>query len=330
MSNAILYNMSYKRVAVLRGGPSAEYDVSMKSGVAVLAALHKLGYDFKDIVISKRGEWLDSGLVRNPKDALEAVDVVFIALHGAYGEDGELQKLLQRLYIPFTGSRALPSATAFNKDFTKRTLANSGITMAKHHKVNRDAFNRIDAVVDWLRSELGEELFIKPVVGGSSHGARYIPDSSILKASLEELLAQHEELLVEEFIRGKEATVGVLEQYRDELHYVLPVIEIVPPNSSPLFSTEDKYNGMTEEIVPGRFSYHEKSKLADAAKLVHTFLGCDQYSRSDFIVRNGEVYFLEVNTLPGLTDQSLFPKAAAAVGLEFHDLIKHLIETARV
>ncbi len=322
--------MSYKRVAVLRGGPSAEYDVSMKSGAAVLAALNRLGYNFKDIVITKRGEWLDAGIVRSPKDALEAVDVVFIALHGAYGEDGQLQKLLQRLYIPFTGSRALPSATAFNKYFTKRALKAAGITMAKHHKVDRSAFSRMDAVVDWLTSELGEELFIKPVTGGSSHGAEYVPNREVLKATLEALLTAHEELLVEEFIRGREATVGVLEQYRNEQHYVLPVVEIVPPNGSPLFTTEDKYNGRTEEIVPGRFSYHEKSKLADVARLVHTHLGCDQYSRSDFIVRGGDVYFLEVNTLPGLTDQSLFPKAAAAVGLEFHELIRHFIETAKV
>lgn len=322
--------MGYKRIAVLRGGPSAEYEVSMKSGAAVLKALERLGYPYKDIVITKAGEWLDSGRVRNPKDALEAVDVAFLALHGAYGEDGQLQRLLQRLHLPFTGSRALPSATAFNKHFTKETLRSAGITMAKHQRVDRNAFVRMDAIVDWLHSELGEELFVKPVTGGSSHGAAYVGERGRLKEVLESLLKHHDELIVEEFIRGREATVGVLEQFRNEQHYVLPVIEIVPPNGSPLFSTEDKYNGATEEIVPGRFSYHEKALLTEAARRVHQHLGFDQYSRSDFIVRGGEVYFLEVNTLPGLTDQSLFPKAAAAVGLEFHSLIKHLIETARV
>ncbi len=109
---------------------------------------------------------------------------------------------------------------------------------------------------------------------------------------------------------------------------MLPVIEIIPPNGTPLFSHEDKYNGKTQEIVPGRFSYHEKSKLSEAAELVHRIIDCKHYSRSDFIVKDGDVYFLEVNTLPGLTAESLFPKAAQAVGLEYNQLIEHLIENA--
>ncbi len=319
-----------KRVAVLRGGPSEEYAVSMQSGSAVLAALKQLDYSYKDIVITKKGEWLEDGFVRAPEVALDAVDVVFIALHGSFGEDGQVQRILQRKGIPFTGSRALPSAIAFNKELTKNTMRPHGLKMPRHRRFSRLELDRLDEEIPHIFREVGSELFVKPLANGSSLGARHIPNEATLRIALPELLELYEEVLIEEFIRGREATVGVMNNFRNEQVYVLPVIEIVPPAGQPLFSHEDKYNGKTEEIVPGRFSYHEKVKLADAAALVHKVIDCDHYSRSDFIVKDGEVYFLEVNTLPGLTSESLFPKAAAAVGLSFPQLIQHLVDTATV
>lgn len=319
-----------KRVAVLRGGPSDEYAVSMLSGSAVLKALAELDYTYKDIVITKKGEWLENGIVRTPERALDAVDVVFIALHGSFGEDGQVQRILQRKGIPFTGSRALPSAIAFNKELTKNTLRPHGLKMPRHRKFSRIEMDRLDEEIPHIFSDIGSELFVKPLSNGSSLGARHIPNSETLKISLTELLELYDEVLIEEFIRGREATVGVMNNFRNQQTYVLPVIEIIPPHGEPLFSHEHKYNGQTQEIVPGRFSYHEKVKLTDAAALVHKVIDCDHYSRSDFIVRDGEVYFLEVNTLPGLTSESLFPKAAAAVGLNFQQLVAHLVDTATV
>ncbi len=319
-----------KRVAVLRGGPSSEYEVSLKSGAAVLCALHKLNYPHKDITITRKGEWLESGIVRSPEKALEAVDVVFVALHGEYGEDGQVQRILQRLKIPFTGSNAFSSAVAFNKELTKHTLRDHDIKMAKHRKVDRSSLRNLQFELEYIRDTMSSELFIKPLNSGSSIGARYVGSHTHLRDALSDLLEQYETIMVEEFIRGKEATVGVLEGFRDHDIYVLPPIEIVPPGGLPFFSHEVKYNGTTEEIVPGRFSYAEKAALADAAVRVHKALHCDHYSRSDFIVKDGEVYFLEINTLPGLTDESLLPKAAAAVGLGFEELVQHLVETSRV
>ncbi len=318
-----------KRVAVLRGGPSTEYDVSLKSGAEVLKALRDLDYVSKDIVITRSGEWLESGIVRSPEKALDAVDVVFIALHGQYGEDGQLQRILQRLNIPFTGSNAFASAIAYNKEMAKQTLREHGISMAKHRRIVKSEITDIHAEMEAIIAELGSELFIKPVAGGSSIGARYIPHADALYEALNEMLPESDTLMVEEFIRGREATVGVLEKFRDEDLYVLPAIEIVPPNGSPYFSYEVKYNGTTQEICPGRFSYHEKAKLSDAAAKIHKLLNCDHYSRTDFIIRDAEVFFIETNTLPGLTAESLFPKAAAAVGLDFKQLIKHLVETSK-
>ena len=318
-----------KRVAVLRGGPSTEYDVSLKTGSEVLRALRELDYPHKDVVITRKGEWLDSGIVRSPEKALEAVDVVFIALHGQYGEDGQVQRILQRLNIPFTGSNAFTSSVAFNKELTKQSLKDHGISMPKHHRLGREHLNYLAPEIDLIIERIGEETFVKPVGGGSSIGARYIPHRDALRAALEELLREYDSVMVEEFIRGREATVGVLQHFRDQEHYVLPAIEIVPPGGSPYFSYDVKYNGTTQEICPGRFSYQEKAKLNEAALAVHKALHCDHYSRSDFIVRNGDVYLLEVNTLPGLTSESLFPKAAAAVGLDFKELVRHLVETSR-
>jgi D-alanine-D-alanine ligase len=302
----------------------------MQTGKAVLDALNLSEYQAKDIVITKSGEWLDGGFVRSPDRILDTVDVAFVALHGRYGEDGQVQKILQRLGIPFTGSRSLPSGIAFNKELTKHTLRPHAVKMPKHRRLNLADFSYIEEEVDDIFNDIGTELFIKPLANGSSIGASYVPNKDAFLKIIEQLPRNSEQYLIEEYIRGKEATVGVLNRFRNEEVYVLPVIEIVPPNSEPMFSNENKYNGKTEEIVPGRFSYHEKAQLAEIAALVHQVIGCDSYSRSDFIIKDGEAYFLEVNTLPGLTPESLFPKAAAAIGLEFNHLVNHLVDNARL
>lgn len=323
-----------KKIAVLRGGPSSEYGVSMLSGNAVLDALKKLDFNYKDIVITKKGEWLDSGFVKPAHKALEGVDVVFIALHGEFGEDGQVQRILQKLNIPFTGSSAMSSAIAFNKELTKNTLRDRGIKTPKHRTLSRQEFkdlvsqDRINEEISLIFEEIGGELFIKPVSSGSSLGAKHAPSVESFKLAIAEALMHHEQILIEEFIRGREAAVGILSGFRNEEIYRLPVIEIVPKNGAAYFSSDQKYTGESEQIVPGRFSYHEKSQLADIAALVHEAIDCKHYSRSDFIVRDGDVYFLELNTLPGLTEQSLFPKATASVGLEFSDLVAHLLDLA--
>lgn len=318
-----------KRVAVLRGGPSEEYEVSMKSGKQVLDTLKSMDYAVKDIVITKKGEWLDNGIERTPDNALEAIDIAFLALHGKYGEDGGVQKILQRKSIPFTGSRAFPSAIAFNKHLTKETLLPHGMLMPKHVTLKGDSLWSIHSQIDDIYKNIGTELFVKPTTNGSSFGASFVSSQDELEIALDHLLGLYGEVMVEEFIRGKEATVGILENFRNESHYILPPIEIIPPDDAKFFDTDVKYNGRTTELVPGRFSYSEKQKLAEMALLAHTTLGLEHYSRSDFLIKDGEVYFLEVNTLPGLTSESLFPKSAQAVGLEFKQLIEHLIETSK-
>jgi D-alanine-D-alanine ligase len=251
-------------------------------------------------------------------------------MHGAYGEDGTIQRICERHHIPFTGSNSFPSNIAFNKDNTKRALQDVNVKLPKHINVKRDENTDYTALAAAIEKEFKTEYVLKPTVGGSSHGVMMVGRDASLAAALEDMSAAYDEFMVEERIRGTEATVGLLEEYRDQAHYLMPAIEIIPPSSSDFFDSEVKYNGKTTELCPGRFSQAEKELLYEAAALVHRTLGLSQYSRSDFMIRDGEVYFLEVNTLPGLTPESLFPKAAAAIGCTFPELIDHLVRTARV
>ena len=322
--------MSQKRIVVVRGGPSSEYAVSMQTGREVLQALEQLGYQPRDIVVSKQGEWLEHGLAYQPSVALSTADVVFIAMHGAYGEDGTIQKICERLHIPFTGSGSFASSIAFNKHTTKNVLTKLGITMPRHFLLTQQNLSNFSEDLASISDQCPDGFVIKPVASGSSYGVEIIADSTEVFKQVKKRLTIEPALLVEERIVGTEATCGVLENYRGDTHYILPAIEIIPPAEATHFDLQVKYDGSTKEICPGRFTYAEKAAIAEASKLVHNHIGLQHYSRSDFIIRDGQPYFLEVNTLPGLTAESLFPKAAKAVGLEFDQLVEHLISTAKV
>jgi len=321
--------MKNLRVAVLRGGPSQEYEVSMRPGASVLSALNRLGIASVDIIINKQGEWVVHGFAKEPAAALSTADVAFNALHGAYGEDGTVQRILDRIGIRYTGSRAYPSALAMNKILTKDILRGAGIKTAPHMRVTRLATD-VRRVALSIESLFGPTYFVKPVNGGSSISTYKAHGIHELIRALTEALKDRDEVLVEKCIEGREATVGVVERLRDERHYVLPAIEIVPPPAHGFFDYEVKYNGETDEICPGRFSRAEKDALAEAALKAHHHLGLSHYSPSYFIVNKNGIYFLEINTLPGLTSESLLPKALTAIGHPYDDFILHLVTNAKI
>lgn len=320
--------MQKYRVAVLRGGPSEEYDVSLRTGENVLGALDRELYEPLDVVITKAGEWLLQGRVRTPAEVIGHIDLGFIALHGVYGEDGTVQRLFDAAHVPYTGSGAFPSAVALNKAITKDRLANAGVRMARHMLASASARNNVRGLVDAISGLFGPKYVVKPVTGGSSIGTCIAENTEALYLALGKALAQYEQVLVEEFIAGKEATCGVINNFRNQPVYVLPAIEIVPPDSALFFDYEVKYDGSTKEICPGRFARHEKDEIERLARLAHETLELSQYSRSDFIVAPDSIYFLEVNTLPGLTSESLMPKALEAVGCSYTQFINHLVEDA--
>lgn len=318
------------RVLVLRGGPSDEYAVSMKTGAAVLDALRRQNYFTKDIVVTKQGEWLEEGRVRAPEHILQAIDVVFIGMHGAYAEDGEVQKIFERDRIPFTGSRSLPSAIAFNKSLTKETLKSYGILTPEYRLVSADDLEELALIVDEIKSAFGPEYVLKPVANGSSIGTRIISANDPLLEILANYFAKNpnDSVLIEEYITGKEATSAVLENFRGQDLYIFPTVELAIPNTCTFYDNEAKYGGQTEIICPSRFSLAEREQITSASALAHEKLGLSQYSRSDFMLKDGQAYFLEVNTLPGMTATSLFPRASEAVGLDFDHLVSHLVQTA--
>ena len=319
--------MNNTRVAILRGGPSDEYSVSMRTGQSVLNALRHKDIYAKDIVVTKNREWLEDGKNRDENSVFTGIDVVFIAMHGSFSEDGEIQKILQRNKIPFTGSSSLSSAIAFNKALTKDILSKQGILTPKYKLVSKESLD-VRELIKEIRAEFDSEYIIKPVSNGSSIGTILVKNPDLLERSLEEAFNYSDNLMIEEFIRGREVTSAVLEDFRDKEIYAFPAVEIITPRESPFYTYEAKYSGKTEFVCPSNFSYRERDQIANISEQVHRILNLSQYSRSDFIVRDKKIYFLEVNTLPGLTKESIYPKAAKAVGLEFEDLIEHLLNTA--
>lgn len=318
--------MSKTFVGVLRGGPSHEYEVSLKTGQTVLRHMPDK-YQPVDIFISKDGEWHVDGIVRKPVDALRSVDVAFNALHGQYGEDGQVQRLLETIGTPYTGSDSIASALGMHKVQAKEMFRRAGIRVPSHRTVLQDE------LIDDVQKEIFETMFlpliVKPVSAGSSVGVTILFNYHDLPRAIEHAFKHGDIVMVEHFVRGREATCGVVEDYRGSRHYALLPIEIVCQPGKEIFDYDAKYSGLTEERCPGNFSYEEKQKIEQAAILAHDVLGLRHYSRSDFILTpKGDVYILETNTLPGLTEESLLPKSLRAVGSDIPEFLDHTISLA--
>lgn len=314
-----------KTVAVLRGGASPEHDVSLKTGSQVLSSLSD-AYKSIDIFIDRAGVWHVRGVPMEPERALGTVDVVFNALHGHYGEDGTVQRLLDRLGVPYSGSGAYASALAMNKVLTKEYLAKEGIPMARSVTLNVSP-NLEQDILNVFRS-FPQPSIIKPSDGGSSLGVTLARSFDEFRGGVKAAFQHGKKVLIEEYIKGKEATAGIIDKLRGEEYYALPPVEISVPTSATFFDYGAKYDGETEERCPGNFSREETEELKRVARVVHQTLGLRHYSRTDFIVTPQGIYFLEVNTLPGLTENSLLPKSLAAVGVPVPEFIDHVLDLA--
>lgn len=329
------------KVGVIRGGISGEYEVSLASGAQVLEHLRegvlKDKYKAIDIYIDREGIWHINGIPMTIDKVAPKVDVIINALHGDYGEDGKVQQLLEQWNIPYTGSGPLASAIGYNKFLTKKEFDKLGIKTPKHllFPAYQDDFDGPRQKYPERKArEVWEKLpppwIVKPLTGGSSMGIHVCKTFRDLIVAFDESIDQKVSVIVEEFIKGKEATVGIIDNFRNQNIYILPPIEIRIPKTSTFFDNEVKYNGQSQEICPGNFSPDEKIELERLASLIHSGLGLSHYSRSDFIVHPKKgIYALEVNTLPGLTGESLMPKALRAVGSDLPEFIEHLIKLAR-
>ena len=318
--------MNKIRIGVLRGGPSSEYEVSLKTGSSVLKNLPDK-YHPIDIFIDKGGVWHIHGIPNEPHEIFQKVDAVFNALHGEYGEDGKVQKILDTFSIPYTGSKTLPSAVGMNKALAKNVFKSHGIK-TPYHRVESKSEDIAEIAIRLFKT-FPMPAVVKPVASGSSVGVSIAYDFQELKDALSKAFEYSDTALVEEYIKGREATCGVVDNFRGRDIYSLLPIEIIKPEKSEFFDYDAKYCGGSQEICPGNFSQKEKEAIQELAVAAHKALGLRHYSRSDFIVspRRG-IYILEVNTLPGLTDESLLPKSLNAVGCSLPDFLDHLITLA--
>ena len=313
-------------VGVLRGGPSREHEVSLKTGAAMLVHLPGERFSTRDIYIDKQGQWHDRGRLTTPERILRQLDVVLVGLHGEYGEDGEVQKLLERFGVPYAGADSFGSYLAMHKVMAKMHAREAGLLTPDFRLAENE--DESEAVAQDVIRSFHQPVVVKPIGWGSSVGVSVVGGYAPVLTAIQNLFALGApSVLVEEYIRGKEATVGIVENFRGEPLYALPAIEIIPPEGD-FFSYGAKYSGATREVCPGNFSRVAAEELQRVARLVHRTLGLRHYSRSDFIVTPKGVYYLETNTLPGLTPESLMPKSLATVGIPLPDFFSHLVNLA--
>jgi D-alanine-D-alanine ligase len=291
---------SFKRVAVLMGGPSAEHAVSLKSGRMVLTHLDKTKYAAEGFVISRKGRWpISLGQLKR------RFDIVFVAMHGEYGEDGTVQRILEKYDIPFTGSGSAPSRLGMDKGAANKIFAEAGLAVPGAGKKF--------------------PMVVKPVDRGSSVGVIIAKNQDELDRGVWKALRYSPNILIQEFIFGREFTCGVLE-HSGKLT-ALPPTEIIPKTAE-FFDYRAKYTkGASQEITPPRLPKKEVASLQRIALAAHRAIGARGFSRTDIIRdRKGKSFVLEINTIPGLTQTSLLPQQAKAAGISFSKLLEIIIE----
>lgn len=312
------------------GGPSQEHEVSLLTGQNVITHLDRSKYQPLAIKISKNGSWFLNNKLASQKDTLKSCDIIFNALHGTFGEDGKIQAILEHKGVKYTGSGIAASALAMDKHHSREIFKLAGFNVPKTLKIKKGE-NYSARLNFFINKIIKLPAVIKPCSGGSSVGVQVINNPKLIKKAITETFKLDSHALVEEFIKGREVTCGVLENNGQAT--ALPVTEIVPLKNNKFFNYNAKYkDGHSNEITPAPIEEFVYQKVQDIAVKAHQILGCRGYSRTDMILKNGNgtIYVLETNTLPGLTQASLLPKAAQYAGLTFGQLLDTIIESSLV
>ncbi|MCF8368022.1 MAG: D-alanine--D-alanine ligase [Bacteroidales bacterium] len=320
-----------KNIAVVSGGYSGEYEISIQSGEVVDKYLDKEKYNVYPIIISKE-EWMHDCKHNNTYEIDKndfsipmftekiTFDCVFIAIHGTPGEDGRLQGYFDMIGLPYTGCNHATSALTFNKHFCKNVVKNLKVKTAASVCLFKNQENP-EAFLQHLKYP----LFVKPNNGGSSVGMSKINEKSELPDALAKAFKEDEEILVEEFIKGREITCGVL-KYSNEI-ITLPVTEII--SKKDWFDYEAKYDpSLADEIVPAQIPEEVYKECQEISGDLYRQLSCAGIVRFDYIFNENGIYFLEVNTVPGLTEASIVPKMAKVHGLSLQELFGIMVEEA--
>ncbi|MEI4828490.1 D-alanine--D-alanine ligase [Bacillus sp. FJAT-53711] len=294
------------RVGVIMGGVSSEKQVSLMTGEEMIAHLDKNKYEIVPIQLNNKKE-----LIEKVRD----IDIALLALHGEYGEDGTIQGTLESLGVPYTGSVMLSSGICMDKNMSKKLIRYEGIQTPDWIHLSNMEELQLDEV-----EKMGYPLVVKPNSGGSSVGVKVVYDKESLLSSLEDVLKWDSEIVIEKYIKGEEITCSILDGK------LLPIISI--QHTAEFFDYHAKYDDAAtiEEIV--ELPVTTQKRVAEAAMACYRALKCSVYARVDMIIKDGIPYVMEVNTLPGMTKNSLLPKSAHAVGITYSKLLDMIIETS--
>ena len=319
-----------KNIAVVFGGDSSEFKVSVKSSINVFKSLDPAVYNIWKVQM-KGLDWevLEDHQVISPVDKNDfsfvknnnkiTFDFAYITIHGTPGEDGKLQGYFDMVKIPYSTCGVYSSALTFNKYFCSNYLRNFDVLMARSIRLFKG--DQVEATQ--LAEELGLPLFVKPNAGGSSFGVTKVKEKGQLLDALQLAINESSDILVEEFIDGPEFTCGLVKLSDQEL--IFPVTEVIPKNE--FFDYDAKYNeGKADEITPARISKELTQKVQELSSRIYDLCDCSGIVRMDYILKDNEFYFLEVNTTPGMTATSFIPQQIAAMGRKLGDVLGLIIE----
>lgn len=312
------------------GGPSVEHEVSLATGSNVLENLDKTKYRSVAIKLSKNNKWFVNGRLTTMAKAMKSCDLIFNALHGTFGEDGRVQALMEYHNARYTGSGVTASALSMDKLRSREIFKLAGFCVPKTLKIKKG--ENYQARLNLFVNKITRlPVVIKPCSSGSSVGVKIVTNPDKLSKAIDEAFQFGKKVLVEEFIKGREITCGVLENFNGQEVCALPVTEIISAKRHKFFNYDAKYKpGHCQEITPAQIDENVYVKAQDIAVRIHQLLGCGGYSRADMIIKsgNGSIYVLETNTLPGLTSHSLVPQAVKMAGLTFGQLLDRIIDSS--
>lgn len=314
-------------VGVLRGGTSGEYNLSLKTGAAIMRALPEEKYDVRDILIDRSGMWHLRGAPTTPARALAQIDVALNGLHGGIGEDGTVHRILERAGVPYAGSRAHTANLALNKIRAREVLRKAGVRMPRAVSFIHESALPTGEMAAIVFAQFGPQYVVKPPSEGAGRGIRIANSIVELPHMIGDVLEAYGSVLIEEFIRGDEVSVGVIDQFRGEDLYALPPAQ---SQHDSILHPELHESGTLSYLVPSPLSHAQKLSAADAAKQAHRALGLSHYSRADIIVTPTRTYLLEVNTTPGFYEGASFPSMLESVGSSVTEFLEHAIHLARL
>lgn len=312
-----------KKVGVLRGGTGEEYPYSIKNGALIMSSLQKLGYEVMDMLIDKEGVLHIKGIPASLDQVPSQVDVVWNALSGQLGEDGQIQRLLDDLGIAYTGSDALASSFISNKMLAKEQVKKMGIQTPEVVLIIPEGHESVSEITQNIYRKMSPPWVLKPLHGSLSVNSYFAFTPLELAQFVEESISTQEPFLVEQYIYGKEAAMGVIDEFRGQSQYVLPAVEIKSPARNIL--TCDLRDS-EHCVVGGYFKNSEKDQLTNLALKIHNVLGARDYSQSEFIIdKQGKVWYLETDNIPFVEARSPLVQALQSVGSNLEEFVKSII-----